>query len=75
VTAGEPAQPVEMRVDVAKQRVWKVDTKQIRQRRIGAIEIHSGCIRRKQSRLTGRRRYPILLEWLHRIPLFVSRSR
>jgi len=34
-----------------------MDAKQIRQRRIGAVEIHSGCIRREQPRLIGWSRY------------------
>jgi hypothetical protein len=65
MTAGERAQPVEMRFDMAKQRIGQMDAEQVRQRRIGAVEIHSGRIRREQSRLIGRRCYTILLEWLH----------
>ena len=52
MTAGECTQPIEMRLDMAKQRIGQVNAEQIRQRRIGPVEIHTGCIRRKQSRLT-----------------------
>src|SRR6266699_2602401 len=38
-------------------RIGKMDAKQIRQRRIGAVEIHSRCIRREQPRLIGWSRY------------------
>src|SRR5260370_42318902 len=51
MAAGGRAQPVEMRLDMAKQRVRKMDTQQIRQRRIGTVEIHPRGIRREQSRL------------------------
>jgi len=57
MAAGEAAQPVKMRLDVAEQRIGKMDAKQIRQRRIGAVEIHSGCVRREQPRLIGWSRY------------------
>jgi hypothetical protein len=50
MAAGERAEPVEMRFDVEKQRIWEMDTQQIRQRRIGAVKIHSRGVRRKQSR-------------------------
>ncbi len=53
MTAGERAQAVEMRLDMAKQRIWQMNAQQIRQRRIGAVEIHSGCIRREQPRSIG----------------------
>ena len=53
MTAGERAQPVEMRLDMAKQRVGQMDAQQIGQRRIGAVEIHAGRIRRQQSGLVG----------------------
>ena len=52
MTAGECTQPIEMRLDVAKQRIGQINTEQIRQRRIGPVKVHTGCIRRKQSRLT-----------------------
>ena len=53
MTAGERAQTVEMRLDMAEQRVRQMDAQQIRQRRIGAVKIHPRCIRREQSRLLG----------------------
>ena len=53
MAAGERAEPVEMRLDMAKQRVGQMDAQQIGQRRIGAVEIHAGGIRREQSRLAG----------------------
>jgi hypothetical protein len=51
MTAGERAQAVEMRLDMAEQRIGQMDAEQVRQRRIGAVEIHPRCIRREQSRL------------------------
>jgi hypothetical protein len=53
MTAGERAQAVEMRLDMAKQRIGQMNPQQIRQRRIGAVEIHSGRIRREQPRPIG----------------------
>ena len=53
MTAGERAQPVEMRLDMAKQRIGQMNAQQIGQRRIGAVEIHPRRIRREQSRLVG----------------------
>ena len=53
MTAGERSQPVEMRFDMAKQRVGKMNVQQIGQRRIGAVEIHPRRIRRQQPRLVG----------------------
>jgi hypothetical protein len=44
-------QPVEMRLDMAKQRVGQMDTQEIGERWIGAIEIQSRRVRREQSRL------------------------
>ncbi|MGX1050897.1 hypothetical protein AB7M74_001832 [Bradyrhizobium japonicum] len=41
MATGEFAETIEMRLDVAEQRVRQMDTQQIRQRRIGAIEIHA----------------------------------
>ncbi len=41
MATGEPAEPVEMRLDVVEQRIRQMDTQQVRQRRIGAIEIHA----------------------------------
>ena len=53
MTAGQRAQPVEMRLDMAKQRIRQMDAQQIGQRRIGPVEIHAGGIGREQSRLVG----------------------
>ena len=51
MAAGQAAEPVEMRLDVAKQLVGQMDAQQIGQRRIGAIEVHAGGIRRDQPGL------------------------
>ena len=64
MAAGEPAEPVEMRLDMAKQRLGQMQPQQIGQRRIGPVEIHPRRIRREQSRLVGGG-CAILLEWLH----------
>ena len=53
MAAGERAEPVEMRLDMAKQRIGQMQPQQIGQRRIGAVEIHARGIRREQSRLVG----------------------
>jgi hypothetical protein len=54
VTAGERAEAIEVRLDVAKQGIGKMDAKQIGQGRIRAIEIHAGSVGRQQSRpITG----------------------
>jgi hypothetical protein len=53
MAAGKRAEAVEMRLDMAEQRIGQVDAEQIRQRRIGAVEIHACCIRREQSRPIG----------------------
>ena len=53
MAAGERAEPVEMRLDMAKQRVGQMQPQQIGQRRIGAVEIHARGIGREQSRLVG----------------------
>ena len=54
MAAGELAEPVEMRLDMAKQRLGQMQPQQIRQRRIGPVEIHPRGIGREQSRLVGR---------------------
>ncbi len=54
MAAGERAEPIEMRLDMAKQRVGQMDAQQVGQRRIGAVEVHAGRIRRKQSGPIGR---------------------
>ena len=53
MAAGERAEPIEMRLDMAEQRIGQMDPQQIGQRRIGAVEIHARRIRREQSRLIG----------------------
>ena len=58
------AETVEMRLDMAKQRLRQMQTQQIRQRRIGPVEIHSRGVGCEQTRLTGSGN-AILLEWLH----------
>ena len=55
-----------MRLDMAKQRFRQMQAQQIRQRRIGPVEIHPRRVRREQPRLAGSG-YAILLEWLHLI--------
>jgi hypothetical protein len=72
MTACERAEPVEMRLDMAKQRVGEMDAEQIGQRRIGAVEIHAGSIRREQSWLLGWRCHIVMFARLvHLQPLFV----
>jgi hypothetical protein len=53
MTAGERAEAIEMRLDMAVQRIGQMDAKQVRQRRVGAVEIHAGRIRRKQAGPVG----------------------
>jgi hypothetical protein len=65
MAAGERAQPVEMRLDVAKQRFGEMQAQQIRQRRIGPVEIHPRGVRGEQSRLVRMSCPAILLAWLH----------
>ncbi len=48
--ASERAQPVQIRLDVAEQRIWQMNAQQVRQGWIGAVEIHAGGVRCKQSR-------------------------
>ena len=64
IAAGQSAEPIEMRFDMAKQRIGQMQLEQIRQRRIGPVEIHPRGVRRQQARLVGRG-CAILLEWLH----------
>ena len=66
MTAGERAQPVEMRLDMAEQRIGEMNPQQIGQRRIGPVEIHAGGIGREQSRLVGCR---IDFAWLLHLQL------
>jgi len=54
-----------MRLDMAKQCVRQMQAKQIRQRRIGTIEIHAGSVRRQQSRLIDGIGGAVVLECLH----------
>ena len=71
MAAGERAQQVEMRLDMAEQRIGQMDAEQVRQRWIGAVEIHPRRIRREQSRLIGWNRHIMVLAWLvHWQPFF-----
>jgi hypothetical protein len=65
VTAGERAQPVEMGLDMAEQRIGQMDAKQIRQRRVGAVEIHARGVGGQQSRPVGGIANAIMLARLH----------
>jgi hypothetical protein len=57
---------------MAEQRIGQMDAEQVRQRRIGAVEIHPRRIRREQSRLIGWNCHIVVLAWLvHWQPLFV----
>ncbi len=51
IAAGQLAEAIEMRLDMAEQCIREMQAKQIRQCRIGPVEIHSRRIRREQSRL------------------------
>ena len=62
--AGESAEAIEMRLDMVKQRLGQMQPQEIRQRRIGPVEIHPRGVRCQQTRLVGRGR-AILFEWLH----------
>jgi hypothetical protein len=53
VAAGEFPQPVEMRLDMAEQRIRKMYAQEISEREIRAIEVHARGVRREQSGLTG----------------------
>ena len=65
MTAGQRAEPVEMRLDMSEQRIGQMDAKQIRQRRVGAVEIHARGVGGKQSRPVGGSGNAIMLAWLH----------
>ncbi len=65
IAAGQPAETVEMRLDMAEQRLGQMQPQQIGQRRVGPVEIHSRRIRRKQSRLVGQSCRAIMHAWLH----------
>jgi hypothetical protein len=72
MSAGERTQTVEMRLDVPEQLIGQMNPQQIGQRRIGAIKIHSGCIRRQQSRPIGREAHiVVLVRLVHWQPLFI----
>jgi hypothetical protein len=64
MTAGEPAEPVEMRLDMAEQRIRQMNAQQVGQRRIGAVKIHPRRIRRQQTRLIGRCRHVVMFAQL-----------
>ena len=65
MAAGQFAEPIKIRLDVAKQRLGQMQFQKIRQRRIGPVEIHSRRVGGQQARLAGGRRSQILLERLH----------
>lgn len=65
MAAGQSAEPVEMRLDVAEQGLGQMQLEQIGQRGIGAVEIHSRRVGRQQARLAGGRRGQILRMLLH----------
>ena len=65
MAAGQFAEAIEMRLDMAKQRIGQMQPQQIGQRRIGPVEIHPRRVRREQSRLVGRSGCAIMHEWLH----------
>ena len=67
MAAGKRAEPVEMRLDMAKQRVGQMDAQQIGQRRIGAVEIHARGIGREQARPIGRAWHITLFEPLQHL--------
>ena len=53
MAAGQFAEAIEMRLDMAEQRIGEMQPQQVGQRRIGPVEIHPRRIRREQSRLIG----------------------
>ncbi len=65
MTAGQPAEPIEVRLDMAEQGIRKMDAKQIGQRRIGTVKIHAGGVGGKQSRPVGGVGRSIMLARLH----------
>ena len=65
IAAGQFAEAIEMRLDMAEQRIGQMQPQQIGQRRIGPVEIHPRRIRREQSRLIGRTCRAIMHAWLH----------
>ena len=50
-------EPIEMRLDMAEQRVGQMHAQQIGQRRIGAVEIHARWCPARAIRLVGRDRF------------------
>ena len=61
-TTGQFAEAIEMRLDMAEQRVGQVDAQEVGENRIGAVEIHARGVGRKQVRLW---RYVVLEELMH----------
>jgi hypothetical protein len=53
MAAGEFAEPVEARLDVAEQRIRQMNAQEIGQCRIGAVEVHTGGIGRQEPRPIG----------------------
>ena len=65
VPAGQFAQPVKMRLDMAEERVGQMDVQEIGQRRIGTMEIHAGGVGREQTALARPWRHIRLEELAH----------
>ena len=65
IASSQLTETIEMRLDMAEQRIRQMQPQQIGQRRIGPVEIHPCRIRREQSRLIGRTCRAILHAWLH----------
>ncbi len=72
MTAGQPAEAIEMRLDMAKQGFRQMQEQQVGQRRVGPIKVHPGGIRSEQARLAGGGNLAVVLEWLHFLPLVRS---
>jgi hypothetical protein len=65
IAAGQFTEAIEMRLDVAEQRIGQMQFEQIGQRRIGPIKIHSRGVGGEQARLAGRGGLTIMRAWLH----------
>jgi hypothetical protein len=63
--AGEFSEEIEIRLDMAKQRIGQMQPQQIRQRGIGPIKIHARGVGREQSWLVDPGPTPVIREWLH----------
>jgi hypothetical protein len=65
MTAGKVAEAIQMRLDMAKQRLRQMDAQQVGQRRVSTIKIHARRIRRQQAWLRIRIGNAILRTRLH----------